>query len=184
VTKRDNLDTYAEFAKPLYVGKDPAHDFRHIERITARLDRLSAEVTPPPKRHLLFFLACFHGLRSQLRNDSVLRDRVTLFLRGQEWPEEEIQSAFEGLDRHLDNPGTPEERIIHDANYIELLGAFGIAKAFTTGGARGQSLEESADIFEYQYLDRVRFQTPVGRRMAEESRDYTKAFLAQLRSEW
>ena len=73
--------------------------------------------------------------------------------------------------------------IVHDANYIELLGAFGIAKAFTTGGARRQTYEETANIFEYQYLDKVAFLTPRGKQIAREKRAYTKGFLKQLRSE-
>ena len=73
--------------------------------------------------------------------------------------------------------------IVHDANYVKILGAFGIAKAFTTGGAYNQTYEETADIFKYQYLDRVEFVTPMGKRLAEEKKAYTKKFLKQLRSE-
>ena len=87
------------------------------------------------------------------------------------------------MERHLDNPQTVEEAIVHDANYIELLGAFGIAKAFTTGGARKQTYQKTADIFEYQYLDKVAFLTPMGKQIAKEKRAYTKEFLNQLRSE-
>ena len=36
---------------------------------------------------------------------------------------------------------------MHDANYVEVLGAFGIAKAFTKGGAERQSYEETIAIF-------------------------------------
>jgi uncharacterized protein len=64
------------------------------------------------------------------------------------------------------------------------LGAFGIAKAFTTGGAKGQSIEETASIFEQQYLDKVIFQTPVGKQMADERKNYTKEFLMRLHTEW
>jgi hypothetical membrane protein len=35
---------------------------------------------------------------------------------------------------------------VHDANAVEVLGAFGIAKAFTTGGARGQSNEQTVEL--------------------------------------
>lgn len=66
----------------------------------------------------------------------------------------------------------------------QILGAFGIAKAFMTGGTKGQSLEETADIFEHQYLDKVIFQTPAGKQLAEERKNYTKEFLVRLRNEW
>ena len=83
----------------------------------------------------------------------------------------------------MNNPQTVEEMIVHDANYVELLGAFGIAKAFTTGRAYNQTYEETADIFEHQYLDRVELVTPIGKRLAKKRKSYTKNFLWQLRSE-
>ncbi len=94
-----------------------------------------------------------------------------------------MAQASVSLDRHLSDPQTIEEAIVHDANYIEMLGAFGVAKAFTTGGARGQSLHETADIYEHRYLDKVQFRTPAGQRAAEEGRAYVKAFLTRLRDE-
>lgn len=52
------------------------------------------------------------------------------------------------------------------------------------GGARGQRYEETAAIFEAQYLDKVEFQTPAGRALAAEKKAYTKDFLNRLREEW
>ena len=177
------VDLYKEFARPYYARKDPAHDFRHIEQILNRLTLLSEGVVPPPRLDRLYFLACFHGLDEPLRDNEQLREQVKTFLRNLDWTDEDIEEAFQSLERHLTDPQTSEERIVHDANYVELLGAFGIAKSFTTGGARGQSLRETADIFEHQYLDKVVFQTPAGQRLAEEGRAYAKRFIARLRSE-
>ena len=84
----------------------------------------------------------------------------------------------------MTNPQSIEEKIVRDANYIEVLGALGIAKAFTTSGANGQAIEETADIFEHQHLDKVIFQTPAGKRLADEGKRCTKEFLARLRNEW
>lgn len=89
---------------------------------------------------------------------------------------------FTSLLTHLKDPRTPEEMIVHDANYVEILGAFGIAKAFTTGGARGQTYETTADIFENN-LNRVVFRTSEGKRLAEESKSYCQEFLRRLRKE-
>ena len=131
----------------------------------------------------MYFIACFHGLIANLSNDELFQGKVKCFLQNLEWTEAEIRKAFQSLERHLSDPQTAEEKIVHDANYIELLGAFGIAKAFTTGGARKQTYEQTADIFEYQYLDKVTFLTPVGQRIANKKRLYTKEFMTQLRSE-
>ena len=180
---KERIEPYQEFARSYYRDRDTAHDFQHIHRIINRLDLLSQEISPSPDRKLLCFLACFHGLQANLRNDKLFRNRVKRFLLDLEWSEVEMEKAFASLARHLKEPQTTEEAIVHDANYIELLGAFGIAKAFTTGGARGQTYEETSDIFEYRYLDKVSFATPVGKRIAREKRAYTKEFLKQLRSE-
>ncbi len=181
--ERDKPDSYQVFARPYYAGKDPAHDFCHIERILARLDRLAAGLHPAPRPDRLFFLACFHGVETLVRTDRQVREEVCARLRGLGWSETEVTEGLESLRRHLIDPQTTEEKMVHDANYLELLGALGIAKAFTTGGARGQRIEESAAIFEEQYLDRVAFRTPRGERLADEGRAYVKAFLGRLRRE-
>lgn len=181
---QDQVEVYKKFVLPHYVGKDAAHNFRHIERILARLSILSEGIEPSPNIESLYFLACFHGLGKRLNSDRAFAEEVKAFLLGLGWSESKIEEGFESLTRHLAQPQKIEEKIVHDANYLELLGAFGIAKAFTTGGARGQLIEESADIFEHQYLDKVEFQTPTGKRLAQEGREYAKAFLKRLQTEW
>jgi hypothetical protein len=180
---RDRLEAYLEFVRPRHGERDAAHDFRHIERIVARLEVLSEGVEPAPRRERLYFLACFHGLAGRMKSDEALRGETEAFLGGLGWSKEEIREGFDALDRHLKDPQTVEEEIVHDANFVELLGAFGIAKAFTVGGARGQSYEETADIFEHRYLEAVEFRTPAGRRLAEEGREYAREFLRRLRCE-
>jgi HD superfamily phosphodiesterase len=181
---QDQVEVLKEFVRPQYAGKDSAHDFRHIERILDRLAILSDGVEPAPNMDKLCFLACFHGLSKQIKSDPAFAEEVRAFLDSIGWSEGKVEESLTSLARHLKNPVTSEEKIIHDANYLELLGAFGIAKAFTTGGAQGQLIEESADIFEHQYLDKVEFETPVGKRIAQEGRRYAKEFLKRLRMEW
>ena len=177
------VDTYLEFVEPFYIDKDSAHDFRHIERIVGRLAILSEGIMPAPHADVLYFLASFHGLAYHLASSAEFSNRVHDFLNHLGWSEHEVGDGFQRLERHLRSPLTVEEQIVHDANYVELFGAFGIAKAFTKGGAEGQSYEETADIFEHQFLDAVEFKTPVGQRVATEKRAYTKEFLARLRAE-
>ena len=182
--EQNRVELYTAFVRPHYAGRDAAHNFRHIERILGRLGMLAEGMQPAARPDNLYFLACFHGLRKRLGSDHAFYEETRAFLLSLGWPEPKIEENFESLARHLTKPVTVEEKIVHDANYLELLGAFGIAKAFTTGGARGQLIEESADIFEHQYLDKVEFQTPNGRRLAKEGREYAKEFLQRLRREW
>jgi uncharacterized protein len=151
-----------ELATPYYAGRDPAHDIGHIHRILSRLEAFSARVSPAPRPRLLAFLACFHGLAVGLRDDAPLRERATRLLKELDWMDDDIATAFEMVPRHTKDPKTPEEYVVHDANAVELLGAMGIAKAFTTGGARGQDYLTTIRIFEKNHLDRVVFRTPYG----------------------
>jgi uncharacterized protein len=183
VKEKERIEPYKKFVRPYYENRDPAHDFQHIERIISLLDLLSKELPTPPCRDRLYFLACFHEVWSRLRDDAMLRQQTKAFLHNLGWNDSEIEEAFQSLERHIKSPETVEEKIVHDANYVEILGAFGIAKAFTTGGAKGQSFEETAEILE-RFLNKVVFQTPVGKRLAEEGRAYVKEFLRRLRKEW
>lgn len=181
---KNEIEPYKDFVKPYYAGRDSAHNFQHIERIIGRLAMLAEGIPPPIHSAKLYFFACFHGLGKQLSGSENFKNQVRTFLTSLNWTADEIEEGFRGLDRHLRSPQSPEEKIVHDANYVEVLGAFGIAKAFTTGGAKGQSLLETANIFEHQYLDKVIFQTPMGRQLAQARKKYTKDFLHRLRNEF
>jgi uncharacterized protein len=176
------LELYKQFVRPYYSEHDVAHDFGHIERMIAQLAFLDKGLALR-RPDLLDFLVCFHGLGPKLREDAGFRNVTQAFLRGLEWTEPDIDDAFRSLERHLTAPVTVEEQIVHDANYIELLGVLDIAKAFRAGGARRQTYEETIDIFEKGYLNKIEFFTPVGRRMAEAGRAYVRSFLEQLRKE-
>lgn len=178
----NEIKPYREFVRSLYAHKDTGHDFRHIERIISRLDELSDGLTPAPMPHKLNFLACFHGLGKRVHGGPELRDKTVSFLRDLGWKQEDIDAMLSSLLTHLKEPGTPEEMVVHDANYFEVAGPFGIAKAFTVGGARGQTYEQTADILEGN-LDRVVFRTPAGKRLSKSRKAYAKEFLRKLRDE-
>ncbi len=173
---------YLDFALPHYESRDSAHDAAHIRRIIGRLDDLSHGVRPAPRPRLLSFLACFHGLAGRIRSDGRFRAETEAFLGSLGWTRPQIEEGFVALDRHCTDPVSVEEQVVHDANYVELLGAFGVAKAFTRGGADRQSYEETVEIYEGN-LRRVRFRTPRGRGLAEEGLRYGHAFIERLRQE-
>lgn len=177
------LSEYCKFVKPLYFGKDAAHNFDHIERMIKRVDLIKKDYEPIINSELLWFLTCFHGLKSTLNESETIRRKCISFLEGLGWASNDILTGFDCLNRHLNNPVTIEEKIVHDANFIELLGAFGIAKAFTTGGANNQTYTQTIKIYEEEYLDRIKFQTEKGKEVAREGRTYAKNFLNRLKQE-
>ncbi|MDP4145309.1 MAG: hypothetical protein Q8936_12635 [Bacillota bacterium] len=178
---KESIDTYLKFVEPYYDDKEPGYNFSHIERITSRLEMLSQGAEEHINYSLLNFIACFHGLTDKISEDLNFKEATIGFLRDLGWTENEIDNGLILLDRHLKDPRLIEEKIVHDANYMDLLGPLGIAKAFTTGGARGQCIQESADIFEYEYLDTIEFKTTNGQKLSFGGRQYAKEFLKELR---
>lgn len=79
------------------------------------------------------------------------------------------------------SPQTLEERVLHDANLYDALGAIGIARAFTKGGYEGQTIEETLRIMKENM--RRRLLTQEGRRMAEERLEFMRRFLERLEEE-
>ncbi len=176
---RYRADAYASRARPFYAGKDPAHGFGHVERMLARVPILAEDDVP--RWDLLYFLVCFHGL-VPLLDDRAFLGETGRFLRGLGWNAVEAREGIAALGRHLTAPVSLEEMLVHDANYWEALGAFGIAKAFTTGGARSQRIEETLRLAR-QYVDRPVFRTRYAQRTAAERRAYAHAFLDDLERE-
>ena len=109
MNEMNNIEPYREFVRPLYGDKDTGHDFRHIERIIARLNELSDGLTPVPAPHKLNFLACFHGLGDRIQSEPELRDKTVAFLRNLGWEQEDIDAIFSSLLSHLTAPRTQEE---------------------------------------------------------------------------
>ena len=180
---RDNLETYKNFVKPFYAARDIAHNFNHIQRIIQRLEILSQEVTPSLKSDHLYFLACFHGLGARINDDEIFRQHVVKFLKDIGWEGDEVSELFKSLERHLELPATIEEQIVHDANKVDILGAFGVAKAFTMGAILGQTYEETVEYFEHKTLGKTVFYTPIAKRLAKEGQEYALKFLERLKQE-
>jgi uncharacterized protein len=181
--RKSEIQAYINFVKPHYEDKDPGHDFDHIKRIISRIPELENEVASEPDKSKLWFLACFHGLDKKLSGDRDFKEQTTNFLLSLSWDKKEIDILYKSLSEHMVNPATIEEKIICDANNLDLLGAIGIAKAFTTGGVKRQLFLETIEIFEKRYLDQAVFQTPVGKRIFKKQLNYVKEFLLKLKKE-
>lgn len=91
---KDQLEPYKDFVRPHYAGKNVAHNFKHIERIIARLNVLSEGMPSPPRLDRLYFLACFHGLGARLQDDDMFREQTAVFLDQLGWTPQKFQSSL------------------------------------------------------------------------------------------
>lgn len=177
-----DIRPYLEAARSHYKDKDPGHDYQHILRIAGRLEELSVGLEPAPISSRLNFLCAFHGLGRRISREPEFEYQISAFLTDLGWQDAEIRSAYDELATHLSDPQTSEQKIVHDANFFEVTGAFGIAKAFTVGGAYGQSYEETLTIFE-ENVEKLDFKTPVGCSVYQLRVAGTLRFINELRAE-
>lgn len=108
--KENKLEDYMNFTKAVYGDKDPAHNFKHIRRISKRLKMFIEATDEQMNLQLLYFLAAFHGLIKKIASDNSFKEEIIVFLKGLGWSDSEIENGFISLGRHIDNPITIEEK--------------------------------------------------------------------------
>ncbi|MCQ1531584.1 HD domain-containing protein [Lutispora saccharofermentans] len=184
MTKDNYLKPFKDYVKEHYTSKDAAHNFEHIERIINTSNKIiDYGVDEDIDFYLLAFLQCFHGLSRKLETDSEFKRNTIDFLLGLGLSGEKITIYFECLKRHCKSPQRIEEKIVHDSNFIEVVGSYGLARAFNSAGTRGQTIEEIIDILETHYYNMIECKTPFGKIVYNEKKKFAEDFLILLKKE-
>jgi len=189
---------------------DPAHDFSHSERVLANALKIAAE--EGGDTDILTAAAFLHDIANLPKNhpESHLSsgrsaEQAEKILREHGFPIEKIARTKDAILCHSFSrgltPETHEGRIFQDADRLDSLGAIGIARTFTVGGATNRPLYELEDPFmdngraandKANTLDHFfvklfklgeKMQTPTGRKLAEERILRMRRFVEELRSE-
>jgi uncharacterized protein len=96
---------------------------------------------------------------------------------------------------HLEEPFSVEAKILHDADFLDKLGAVGIASVFIKACLTERTIEEVAEIYDSDtpnpsyvgkhvgWLKRQHFYTRTGEKMAERRNGIVAAFFKTLRTE-
>ena len=202
-------DRFSEFLDAQAADADAAHDRAHTERVVATARRLSdAEdaqmdvVVPAAWLHDCVVLPKDHPDRAHAaqRAAEAARD----FLVDEGYPEQWIPDIEHAIAAHSHSgdvaPETTEAKVVQDADRLDALGAIGIARCFTVGGALDQTLHDPDDPFcddrppdddtytlDHFYAKLLRLsdamQTEAGRAKAEQRAEFMRSYLDQLAGE-
>jgi uncharacterized protein len=161
------------FSKKMHAEKDPAHDYSHIKRIITLCKKIA---TPETDLGLVIQAAYFHGLLDEEQN-------IRRFLKSLRLKDSHIERIISTVkNASSPKPQTLEEKVLHDANILDALGAVGIARGFMKGGYDRQTISETLRIGREKAIERKVF-TPTAKKIAEQRKRFMKKFLKRLEEE-
>jgi len=213
-----------EQARAWYPPQDPVHGFDHVLRVLELAERLgrglgadlevlraaallhdAAGAAPAPAAAAAAEQTEQAGGRATHELDSA--DFARSVLQAEGWPAERIEAVTHCIRAHrfrgAEGPSTLEAQVLFDADKLDVLGAFGVARTLGYALQAGQSFfaEPSARFLEtgalepgephsayHEYLFKLRhvsgrLHTEPARRLAERRHAVMKAFFEQLAAE-
>lgn len=149
-------ETTLEDIKVLYDAADSAHDFSHIMRVYISAQKIGK--AEGADMQVLLYAALLHdvGAESKIPGASAESDALRLriaeeFLKKNGLPEDLRKKVLYAINVHRFSkgivPATLEARVLQDADRLDAMGAIGIARVFTTGGAMGRRMYNPEDPF-------------------------------------
>jgi uncharacterized protein len=149
-------DRFADFLDAQAAGADAAHDRAHVTRVVTTARRLAGDeaaqmdvVVPAAWLH-----DCVVGAKDAPDRAEASRraaEAARTFLKSEGYPEQWIPDIEHAIAAHSYSgtvaPETTEARVVQDADRLDALGAIGIARCFTVGGALDRSLYDPDDPF-------------------------------------
>jgi len=202
-------DRFASFLDAQAADADAAHDRAHVERVVSTARRLAEDeeaqmdiVVPAAWLHDCVVVPKDAPDRAQAAARAA--DAARDFLAEAGYPEEWLPDIAHAIAAHSYSgdvaPDTVEAKVVQDADRLDALGAIGIARCFTVGGALDQSLYHPDDPFcddrtpdddtytlDHFYAKLLRLpdtmQTEAGRTEATRRAAYMRSYLRRLGTE-
>ncbi|KAH7325995.1 hypothetical protein B0I35DRAFT_474701 [Stachybotrys elegans] len=180
-----------EYVKGYMSNYDPSHDFHHIERVVKLAQHIHSASSSSTSREIVTLSALLHdvGDKKYLKpgeDSSRLVHTLLTSLGAADTLAEKVQAICLGVSysSEVKNPARvldlicehPELAIVQDADRLDAIGAVGIGRAFTFGGAKNQTMQQTMDHFAEKlvHLEGM-MKTDVGRAMARERTDRIRA---------
>lgn len=209
----DHIITRTESFVKDFLGNDATgHDWWHIDRVVRMALHLSE--VEGADRSVVHLAALLHDVADHKLNDGDEKkglERVRAFLEREGLDTSTIQKVLTIISEvsyrgaGVETPATTlESKCVQDADRLDAIGAIGIARAFTFGGAHNRPMydpaispKEHASFDDYKKRDgttinhfhekllllKDRMQTDEGRRIADERHDFIKEFVVRFEKE-
>ncbi|EIM1065500.1 HD domain-containing protein [Listeria monocytogenes] len=174
------------------------HDWEHIKRVWHLSKQIQA--TEGGDKFAIELAALFHDYNdSKLTSDPAQATEViTHWMKGKEIPEEIISKiiriiqsvSFKNGKNHT-QASTIEEKIVQDADRLDAIGAIGIARTFTYGGAHNREIANRdhpenttlQHFYDKLLLIQKQLKTKTGRELAGEKQKIMQEFIHALEKE-
>lgn len=200
-----------EQASHWYTADDPVHGFDHVLRVLALAERigkeLGADLEIVRAAALLHDAAGADPRENRAEHEAASAEFARQVLSGEGWPDARIEAVAHCIVSHRyrgqQQPETLEARVLFDADKLDVVGAFGVARTLGYAWQAGQPTfaEPSEQFLEtgellpdephsayHEYLFKLRrvrdrLHTLPARRMAEQREQVLAQFFEQLAAE-
>ena len=202
-------DRFSNFLDAQATEADAAHDRAHVERVVTTARRLAR--TEDAQMDVIIPAAWLHDCvvlpkdaPDRIQASRLAAEAAGDFLESEGYPDRWIPEIEHAIVAHSYSgdvePDTIEAKVVQDADRLDALGAIGIARCFTVGGALDQPLYNTDDPFcetrppdddsytlDHFYAKLLRLpdtmQTEAGRAAAKQRADVMRSYLSQLADE-
>ena len=171
------------YIRTLFQGNADGHGFEHSRRVW-RNAMMIAESEAGCDREIVSLAALLHDADDRKLFDTENNANARRFLEAQGVPRNTADRICEAINsvsfskNRGRRPDTPEGRIVQDADRLDAIGAVGVARTFSYGGAHGRPPEESIRHFhEKLLLLKDLMNTETAKDLAASRHAFMKAFL-------
>lgn len=178
------------FIRDVFCKTDKAHDYLHSIRVFDNAKNILAYY-PQADKEIVLLAAILHDVADEkLFQDSSLLD--LWFKKEPSQKEENIRAVVSEISYKKGKPGTSiESKIVQDADRLDAIGAIGIARVFTYGGAINRPIYDENNEVQTSLMHfdeklfhiKEKMNTDVGRMIAEQRDAFMHSFVTELLKE-
>ncbi|MEI4768255.1 HD domain-containing protein [Psychrobacillus sp. FJAT-51614] len=205
----NTIEKCEQLVKEVYKHFDASHDFQHIERVRKNALEI-LETYKHADKDIVELAVLLHDVSDPKYANDMEKSEETRIISLLHLPDEKVKHikavirsiSFNGGNE--EEPNTIEAKIVRDADRLDAIGAVGIARTFTYGGAKGRKLYDSSEtprsnmsVEEYRLKETASVThfyeklllladgmlTEKGKELAQERHAFMESFLHNLRKE-